>query len=48
LLVSLFSMTIGILIGDRLMRRIPKPLLRIMVYSFVAVSGLIIILQEIF
>lgn len=48
LLVSLISMTIGTLIGDRLMRRIPKSILRTLVYAFVALSGVIIVLQEVF
>lgn len=46
LIASLVSMTIGSVIGDKIMRLVPKRLLETLVYSFVAVSGLIIIIQE--
>ena len=48
LCVSLLSMTIGTVIGDKIMRGIPKDILQWMVYSFVAISGILIIVQELF
>lgn len=46
LLASLVSMTVGSVIGDKIMRLVPKRLLQALVYSFVALSGVIIIVQE--
>lgn len=46
LIASLASMTVGSVIGDKIMRLVPKRLLETLVYSFVAISGVIIIVQE--
>lgn len=46
LLVSLVSMTVGTLVGDKIMRKVPKTLLEKLVYIFVGFSGLVIIIQE--
>lgn len=46
LIASLVSMTAGSVIGDKIMRLVPKRLLEILVYSFVGISGVIIIAQE--
>lgn len=48
LIVSLLSMTAGSVIGDRIMRLVPKRLLQVLVYSFVGISGLIIVFQELY
>lgn len=47
LLVSMISMTIGTLIGDRVMQKIPKKALKKIVYIFVALSGAVIVFQQI-
>lgn len=47
LFVSLLSMTVGTLIGDRIMRSLRKALLERLVYLFVAFSGVVIMLQEV-
>lgn len=44
--ISLLSMTVGTVIGDKIMRTIPRKILQWMVYSFVAISGFLIIFQE--
>lgn len=46
LAVSLVSMTVGTVIGDRIMRKIPSGILKKLVYLFVGISGIVIIFQE--
>ena len=48
LIVSIISMVIGSLIGDKIMNRLPMNLMKKLVYIFVGVSGAVIIFQELF
>lgn len=48
LAVSIISMVAGSLLGDKVMNLIPMELLKKLIYIFVGISGLVIIIQELF
>jgi uncharacterized membrane protein YfcA len=48
LVISLVSMTVGTIVGDKVMNRINETLLKKLVYLYIGISGIIIIFQEIF
>ena len=48
LAVSLVGMTVGTVIGDKIMHKINEAMLKKLVYLFIGISGLVIIIEEIF
>jgi uncharacterized membrane protein YfcA len=48
LIVSLVSMTVGTIIGDKIMHRINETLLKKLVYLYIGIAGIIIVFQELF
>ncbi len=48
LVVSLMGMTVGTVIGDKIMHRINEAMLKKMVYLFIGISGIVIVLEELF
>lgn len=48
ILLSIVSMVVGSVIGDKIMNLIPMSLLKKLVYIFVGLSGIVIVIQELF